>query len=313
MKFAFVFPGQGSQSVGMLAAFVAAHEDYPAVRDTLAEASDVLHQDIAALVAEGPLDQLGLTINTQPLMLAADIAIFRAWRATGGDAPLVVAGHSLGEYAALVAAGVIDFSTALPLVRFRAEAMQEAVPVGTGTMAVILGLEDDAVRACCIESAQHEVVEAVNFNAPMQVVIAGHRGAVERACDAAKAKGAKRALILPVSAPFHSSLMKPAADRLAGHLAGVAFSTPQVDVINNIDVAMPRDAASIREALVRQAFGPVRWAETIRKMAADGVTHVVECGPGKILAGLTRRVDGNLLSSAIVDPASLLQTRELLR
>ena len=313
MKFSFVFPGQGSQSVGMLAAFVAAHEDHPAVRDTLAEASDVLHQDIAALVAEGPLERLALTTNTQPVMLAADVAVFRAWRAAGGNAPFVVAGHSLGEYAALVAAGVLEFSAALPLVRLRAEAMQEAVPVGTGAMAAILGLEDDAVRACCSESAQHEVVEAVNFNAPMQVVIAGHRGAVERACEAAKARGAKRALILPVSAPFHSSLMKPAADRLAGHLADVVFSTPQMDVINNIDVAMPQAAASMRDALVRQASGPVRWAETIRKMAAEGVTHVVECGPGKVLAGLTRRVDGSLVSAAIVDPASLAQTRELLQ
>ena len=317
MKFAFVFPGQGSQSIAMLDAFVAACDRHPAVRDTLAEASDILHQDIAALIAAGPVEQLGLTANTQPVMLTVGVAIYRAWRAAGGGTPAVVAGHSLGEYAALVAAGALDFRDALPLVRFRALAIQEAVPVGTGAMAAILGLDDDAVRACCVEAefeaAQGEVVEAVNFNAPAQVVIAGHKAAVERACAAAKAKGAKRAMMLQVSAPFHSSLMKPAADRLSKYLAGVAMAAPNIDVVNNVDVAVRHDAAAIRDALVRQAAGPVRWVETIRKMATDGVTHVVECGPGKVLYGLTKRINENLAGAAIVDPASLQQTLELLK
>ena len=312
MTFAFVFPGQGSQSVGMLDAMVAARDAHPAVAATLEEASDVLKQDIAGLIAKGPAEDLGLTTNTQPVMLAAGVAMWRAWQAAGGPNPAVMAGHSLGEYAALVAAGALAFADALPLVRFRAQAMQEAVPVGVGGMAAILGLEDDAVRAACAESANGQVVEAVNFNAPSQVVIAGDKAAVERACEACKAKGAKRALMLPVSAPFHSSLMKPAAERLAGRLAEVTFTAPTIAVINNIDVKAEQDPAAIRDALVRQAAGPVRWVEIVRKMADDGVTQAVECGPGKVLTGMTKRIDARVTGLAIFDPASLASTLEAL-
>jgi [acyl-carrier-protein] S-malonyltransferase len=308
-KFAFVFPGQGAQAIGMLNGFA----DNAVVRQTVAEASDAVGFDLGKLIAEGPKEDLDLTTNTQPVMLTAAVAVYRAWIAAGGNAPAVVAGHSLGEYSALVAAGVIAFKDAVPLVRFRAQAMQEAVPVGQGGMAAILGLSDDEVRAACEEAAQGQVVEAVNFNAPAQVVIAGHKGAVERACEAAKAKGAKRALPLPVSAPFHSSLLKPASDRLRDYMAGLAFAAPQVSLINNVDVAVARDAAGIKDALVRQAASPVRWVETIRKMAADGVTHVIECGPGKVLTGLTKRINGDLIGEAIVDQPSLDKALELLK
>ena len=301
MTFAFVFPGQGSQSVGMLNAF----GDHPAVAATLAEASDALGQDIGKLIAEGPAEELNLTTNTQPVMLTAAVAVYRAWQAEGGPTPTVVAGHSLGEYSALVAAGAIAFKDAVPLVRFRAKAMQEAVPVGEGGMAAILGLSDDDVRAACAEASVAGVVEAVNFNAPAQVVIAGTKAAVEKACEIAKAKGAKRALPLPVSAPFHSSLLKPASDRLRDYLANVTVNAPAIPVINNVDVAVVSDPAAIKEALVRQAASPVRWVETIQKMKADGITRVVECGPGKVLAGLVKRIDGGIVGDAVFDPATL--------
>ncbi|MDB5768789.1 MAG: fabD [Collimonas fungivorans] len=300
-KFAFVFPGQGSQAVGMLNGFA----DNPVVKDTVAEASEALQFDLGKLIAEGPKEELDLTTNTQPVMLTAAVACYRAWLAAGGKAPALVAGHSLGEYSALVAAGVIAFKDAVPLVRFRAQAMQQAVPVGQGGMAVILGLSDEDVRAVCAAAAQGEIVEAVNFNAPAQVVIAGHKGAIERACVAAKEKGAKRALPLPVSAPFHSSLLKPASDRLREYMQGLVFAAPQIALINNVDVAIVNDPAAIKDALVRQAASPVRWVETVQKIAAEGITHVVECGPGKVLAGLTKRINDSLIGDMIVDQASL--------
>ncbi|MBU6291302.1 MAG: ACP S-malonyltransferase [Burkholderiales bacterium] len=298
---AFVFPGQGSQAIGMLNGFA----DNPVVRDTISEASEVLQLDLAKLIAEGPKESLDLTTNTQPVMLASAVAFYRAWVAAGGALPALVAGHSLGEYSALVAAGVIEFRDAVPLVRFRAQAMQEAVPVGQGGMAAILGLSDDDVRAACAEAAQGEVVEPVNFNAPAQVVIAGHKAAVERACEVAKSKGAKRALPLPVSAPFHSSLLKPASDRLREYLAGVEFSLPRIQLINNVDVAIESDAVAIKDALVRQAAAPVRWVESVQKMSALGITRVIECGPGKVLSGLVKRIDTQLSADAINDQASL--------
>ncbi len=300
-QLAFVFPGQGSQAIGMLNGFAG----NKVVEDTVAEASDALQFDLGKLIAEGPKEALDLTTNTQPVMLASAVAFYRAWIAAGGKLPSIVAGHSLGEYSALVAAGVIAFKDAVPLVRFRAQAMQEAVPVGQGGMAAILGLSDDDVRAACAEAAQGEVVEPVNFNAPAQVVIAGHKAAVERACEAAKAKGAKRALPLPVSAPFHSSLLKPASDRLRDYLANVNFSQPAIQLVNNVDVAIVNDPAAIKDALVRQAASPVRWVESVQKMATLGVSRVVECGPGKVLTGLVKRIDGNLIGEAIVDQASL--------
>ncbi|GAB3625246.1 Malonyl CoA-acyl carrier protein transacylase [Pandoraea terrae] len=309
MTYAFVFPGQGSQTVGMLNAF----GDHPAVRETLAEASDALDQDLAKLIAEGPAEDLNLTTNTQPVMLSAAYAVYRAWLAEGGAAPAFVAGHSLGEYTALVAAGVIAFKDAVPLVRFRAQAMQEAVPVGQGGMAAVLGLDDDAVRAVCAEASVAGVVEAVNFNAPAQVVIAGSKAGVEKACELAKAAGAKRALVLPVSAPFHSSLLKPASDRLREYLASVPFAAPQIPLLNNVDVVIETDAARIKDALVRQAAAPVRWVESVQALAAQGVTQVVECGPGKVLTGLTKRIDGNLTGMSITDPASLAEALNLLK
>lgn len=307
MKFAFVFPGQGSQSVGMLNAFA----DHAVVRETVQEASDALNQDLGKLIAEGPVEDLNLTTNTQPVMLTAAYAIYRAWQQAGGPKPAIVAGHSLGEYTALVAAGAIAFRDAVPLVRFRAQAMQTAVPVGVGGMAAILGLDDDTVRAVCAEASVAGVVEAVNFNAPAQVVIAGHKAAVEKACEVAKTKGAKRALPLPVSAPFHSSLLKPASDQLREYLASVDVQVPSIPVINNVDVAVVNEPAKIKDALVRQAAGPVRWVESVQAMAAQGVTHVVECGPGKVLAGLTKRIDGNLVGASVFDPASLEETLKL--
>jgi [acyl-carrier-protein] S-malonyltransferase len=308
-KFAFVFPGQGSQAVGMLNGFAG----NPVVQQTLAEASDAIGFDLGKLIAEGPKEELDLTTNTQPVMLTAAVATWRAWLAAGGAMPALVAGHSLGEYSALVAAGVIRFADAVPLVRFRAQAMQEAVPVGQGGMAAILGLSDGDVRAACAEAAQGEVVEPVNFNAPAQVVIAGSKAAVERACDAAKARGAKRALVLPVSAPFHSSLLQPASLRLREYMEKLEFAAPTIPLINNVDVAIVNDPAAIKDALVRQAASPVRWVETVKKMAAEGISHVVECGPGKVLAGLTKRIDGALSGEAIVDAASLEKTLELLK
>lgn len=309
MKFALVFPGQGSQSIGMMQPFAASE----VVRATFAVASEVLGQDLWRLAAEGPAEELNSTVNTQPLMLAAGYAVYQAWREAGGPEPALVAGHSLGEYTALVAAGVITFRDALPLVRFRAQAMQDAVPKGTGAMAAILGLDDGAVRAVCEEAAQEEVVEAVNFNAPSQVVIAGHAGAVTRATVLARSRGAKRAIMLPVSAPFHCSLLKPAAERLAGYLKNIAFDAPRIPVVNNVDVAIETDAARIKDALARQAYSPVRWVDTIRRMAAEGVTRVAECGPGKVLAGLTRRIDGNLQSFAVTDPQTLQQALHAVR
>src|SRR3990170_2274728 len=286
MKLAMVFPGQGSQSVGMMQAY----GDVAAVREVLAEASDALGQDLGKLMAEGPAEQLNQTVNTQPVMLTAGYAAYRAWIGLGGVEPALMAGHSLCEYAALVAAGVLSFRDALPLVRFRAQAMQEAVPQGQGAMAAILGLDEDAVRAACAGAAQGEIVQAVNFNSPGQVVIAGHAAAVKRACDAAKAKGAKRALPLPVSAPFHSTLMKPAAEKLKGYLLRVEMVSPKISVVNNVDVTVLSEPDAIKDALVRQAASPVRWVETIRRMAESGVTHVIECGPGKVLAGMTKRI-----------------------
>ncbi len=306
---AFVFPGQGSQAVGMLNGFAGNQ----VVADTLAEASEALKLDLGKMIAEGPKEDLDLTTNTQPVMLASAVAFYRAWIAAGGAIPSVVAGHSLGEYSALVAAGVIDFKDAVPLVRFRAQAMQEAVPVGQGGMAARLGLSDDDVRAACAEAAQGEVVEPVNFNAPAQVVIAGHKAAVERACEVAKAKGAKRALPLPVSAPFHSSLLKPASDRLRDYLAGIAFHSPSIPLINNVDVAVVQDTAVIKDALVRQAASPVRWVETVQKMHTDGITRVIECGPGKVLTGLVKRINGELTADCITEQASLDSILEALK
>ena len=301
MKLAMVFPGQGSQSVGMLTGYAG----LAGVDGVRAAAEAALGADFLKLLDQGPAEQLGLTVNTQPAMVTAALAAYRAWLAAGGPAPAIVAGHSLGEYSALVAAGSLTLEDALPLVRFRAQAMQQAVPEGQGAMAAILGLDDDAARAACAEAAQGEVVQAVNFNAPGQVVIAGHKAAVNRAIDACKARGAKRAMPLPVSAPFHSSLMQPAADALAPYLEKVPVSAPAVPVINNVDVKIETDPKAIRDALVRQAAAPVRWAETIRSMAEQGVTHVVECGPGKVLAGMVKRIDPKLQGIAAADRASL--------
>ena len=308
-SFAFVFPGQGSQAIGMLNGFA----DNAAVKATMTEASDVLHFDLIKLIAEGPKEDLDLTTNTQPVMLACAVAFYRAWLAAGGHTPSIVAGHSLGEYSALVAAGALQFADAVPLVRFRAQAMQEAVPVGQGGMAAILGLSDEDVRASCLEAAQGQVVEAVNFNAPLQVVIAGHKAAVERACEIAKAKGAKRALALPVSAPFHSSLLKPASDRLRDYLSGIEFSVPKINLVNNVDVAIVTDPALIKDALVRQAASPVRWVETVQKIAATGATRLIECGPGKVLSGLTKRIQADMQADAVFDQASLDATLETLK
>lgn len=301
MKIAFVFPGQGSQSVGMMQGW----GDRAEVRATFAEASDALGQDLWGLVTDGPADLLNQTVNTQPAMLAADIAAWRVWQAAGGPMPALLAGHSLGEYAALVAAGSLDFADAIRLVRFRAEAMQSAVPEGIGAMAAILGLDDDVVRSVCADASGGEVVEAVNLNSPGQVVIAGHKGAVERAMALAKEKGAKRALPLPVSVPSHSSLMRPAAERLLAHLHDVAIASPSIPVLHNTDVQSHADAESIRGALAKQLHTPVRWVETVRALKAAGVERVIECGPGKVLAGLNKRIDDSLPAMALVDEASL--------
>jgi len=312
--FAFVFPGQGSQSVGMLDAWA----DHPVVLDTLKEASDALGEDVAKLIHEGPKEALALTTNTQPVMLVSAVAAYRAWLAEGGAKPSVVAGHSLGEYSALVASGVLTLAQAAPLVRLRAAAMQEAVPVGVGAMAAILGLPSEQVMAGCKEAqasfaaGSAEVVEAANFNDAAQTVIAGSKAAVDKACEVLKGMGAKRALLLPVSAPFHSSLMKPAADKLREKLATVTLALPQIPVLNNIDVAIETDADRIRDALFRQAFGPVRWVECVQAIKARGVTTLVECGPGKVLAGMTRRIDPELNGVALYDPATLAEVKGLL-
>ena len=309
--FAFVFPGQGSQSVGMLDAW----GDHPAVRDTLAEASAALGEDIGALIHGGPKEALELTTNTQPVMLTAAIACYRAWRAEGGAAPAAVAGHSLGEYSALVAAGALTLADALPLVRFRAQAMQHAVPVGAGAMAAILGLDAAQVRAACaaVVAETGEVVEPANFNDPKQTVIAGSKAGVGHACELLKAAGAKRTLLLAVSAPFHSSLMKPAAEALRERLASVVLSPPHIAVVNNIDVAVQTEPAAIRDALYRQAFGPVRWVEVTQALRARGLLHILECGPGKVLSGLVKRVDADIQSTTVLDPASLQAAQEMLK
>jgi [acyl-carrier-protein] S-malonyltransferase len=303
MKLAMVFPGQGSQAVGM----VRAYAGLPGVDEVRQQAGEALGADFLKLLDEGPQEALNQTVNTQPAMVTAGYAAYAAWRALGGPAPEVVAGHSLGEYTALVAAAAIDFRQCLPLVRFRAQAMQEAVPEGQGAMAAILNLDDDAVRAACAEAAQGQVVDAVNFNSPGQVVIAGHKDAVARAMELCKAKGAKRALALPVSAPFHSSLMRPAAERLRDYIAGVAVAAPACQLVNNVDVRVETQPEAIKDALVRQAAAPVRWVETVHKMRALGVTHVLECGPGKVLAGMVKRVDAAMQSGALADKASLQQ------
>ena len=308
--FAFVFPGQGSQSVGMLDAW----GDHPAVRRTLAEASAALGEDIAALIHDGPKELLELTTNTQPVMLTAAIACYNAWRAEGGAEPAAVAGHSLGEYSALVAAGALTLADALPLVRLRAQAMQQAVPVGAGAMAAILGLDAGVVREVCAAVAADtgEVVAPANFNDPKQTVIAGSKAGVDRACEALKAAGAKRALLLAVSAPFHSSLMKPAAEALRERLKSVEIRTPTIPVVNNVDVATPADPDAIRDALYRQAYGPVRWVEVVQALRSRGLQHVIECGPGKVLSGLVKRIDGEMISMTLLDPASLNDAKEML-
>jgi [acyl-carrier-protein] S-malonyltransferase len=312
--FAFVFPGQGSQSVGMLDAW----GDHPVVLESIKEASDALGEDLGKLIQEGPKEALGLTTNTQPVMLVAAVAAYRVWMSEVGVAPFVVAGHSLGEYSALVVSGVLTLSQATPLVRFRAQAMQDAVPVGVGAMAAILGMDAAKVIAGCADVTAGfspeslEIVEAVNFNDPAQTVIAGSKAAVEKACEVLKASGAKRALPLPVSAPFHSSLMKPAAEKLHEKLSSTAFCVPQITLINNIDVTSEQDADRIRDALYRQAFGPVRWVECVRAIQALGVTTLVECGPGKVLAGMVKRIDPELVGLALLDPESLVSVKNIL-
>lgn len=305
MAFAFVFPGQGSQSVGMMTAY----GDSPVVRATFDEASATLGQDLWQLVGEGPAELLAQTVNTQPLMLTAAIAAYRLWLEKGGRLPSIVAGHSLGEYSALVAAGVLEFKDAVPLVRLRATAMQEAVPVGTGAMAAILNLDDAKIREACAEAIAavggDAVVEPVNFNGPGQTVIAGSKAAVEKACEGCKSRGAKRAVLLPVSAPFHSSLIRPAADRLAERLAELTFQTPKIPVINNVDVAIESDPEKIKDALVRQAYSPVRWVETVQRIASLGMTTVAECGPGKVLAGLAKRCAESVTGIPLADVASI--------
>ena len=309
--FAFVFPGQGSQSVGMLDGW----GDHPAVRQTLDEAAAALGVDVGRLIREGPKEQLDLTTNTQPVMLVAGVACYRAWLAQTKAAPDVVAGHSLGEYTALVAAGALSFAEALPLVRFRAQAMQEAVPVGTGAMAAILGLEAAAVVEGCAQAAREmgTIVQAANFNDPKQIVIAGTKAGVDKACELLKAAGAKRALPLAVSAPFHSALMKPAAERLRERLATTPIDAPFIPVIDNIDVRSESEPSAIREALYRQAFGPVRWSETIQAIRGRGMGHVFECGPGRVLAGMVKRIEPDAVSATVFDPASLADAAALLR
>ncbi len=308
MKIAIVFPGQGSQRQGMLQGFA----DSPTVRDTMLEASNALGQDLWQMIEAGPPEELNATVNTQPVMLSSAYAMYRAWEVAGGPRAEVMAGHSLGEYTALVAAGALAFADAVPLVRFRAQAMQEAVPMGAGAMAVVMGLDADAVRAVCAEAAQGDVVEAVNFNDATQIVIAGLKPAVERACILAKGRGAKRALPLPVSAPFHSSLLRPAADRLRERLAGTIVRAPTIPVIHNVDVATHNEPGEIRIALAQQAASPVRWVETVQAMVALGVTHVIEIGPGKVLQGMVKRIAPQVMALAVADAESLKSTLEAL-
>ncbi|GGY10507.1 ACP S-malonyltransferase [Paludibacterium paludis] len=301
MAFAFLFPGQGSQSLGMMDGFA----ELPVVRETFDEASRVLGEDLWAMLGAPTADAINATVNTQPVMLTAGVAVWRAWQARGGQLPVALAGHSLGEYTALVAAGALAFEDALRLVRLRAVAMQEAVPEGAGAMAAILGLDDESIRAACAETAQGEVVEAVNFNSPGQVVIAGGKAAVERAMEACKTRGAKRALPLPVSVPSHCALMRPAADRLAAALADVIIHTPVINVTHNVDVTCHEEPDAIRDALVRQLYSPVRWTETVAALAGGGITRMAECGPGKVLAGLAKRIDGNVKCFALTDMAAM--------
>ena len=314
-KFAFVFPGQGSQSVGMLDAW----GDHPAVAEVLREASDALSQDVGKLIREGSKEELALTTNTQPVMLVAGVAAYRAWLYEGGAVPALVAGHSLGEYSALVAAGSLMLSQAAPLVRFRAAAMQEAIPVGVGAMAAILGMASDQVIEICVQvtasfgSESAETAEAVNFNDPLQTVIAGSKAAVDKACEALKAAGAKRALLLPVSAPFHSSLMRPAADRLLQKLAEINLLAPQIPLLNNVDVVIESDPQRIKDALYRQAFGSVRWVESVQALHCSGVQAVIECGPGKILSGMIKRINADMPSGAVFDLASLQDSKNILQ
>jgi [acyl-carrier-protein] S-malonyltransferase len=310
MKLAFVFPGQGSQAVGMLNDMA----DLSVVKNTIIEASDALGLDLLAMMQNGPAEDLNLTVNTQPVMLTASVAFYRAWLEAGGAKPDIMAGHSLGEYSALTAANVLSLTDAVKLVRLRAQAMQNAVPVGVGGMAAVLGIDDAVVKQVCADAqaATGEIVEAVNFNSPGQVVIAGHKGAVEKACELAKAAGAKRALVLPVSAPFHSTLLQPAAEKLQAALAELNLHTPEIPVVNNVDVRIETDVARIKDALVRQAWHPVRWVECAQFIAEQGVTDMVECGPGKVLAGLAKRIDARLAGHALVDQASLNTIRAAL-
>ncbi len=309
MNFAFVFPGQGSQSIGMLAAY----GDVAPVQDTLEEASQALGRNLSEMIASGPADLLNQTVNTQPAMLVAGVAVYRLWQSLGGPVPTMMAGHSLGEYTALVCAGALDFSDAVRLVSLRAEAMQTAVPEGVGAMAAVLGLDDDAIRAVCTEAARDEVLEAVNFNSPGQVVIAGNKAAVERGCLLAREKGAKRALLLPVSVPSHCALMRPAADKLRVALADIKVNTPTVAVLHNADVASHSDPDAIRDALARQLYSPVRWVETVRTFATQGIELVAECGPGKVLAGLNKRIVDGLPGVALADAAALADTLAKIR
>jgi [acyl-carrier-protein] S-malonyltransferase len=309
MKFAFVFPGQGSQSVGMMAAY----GDTAPVRDAFTEASDALGEDLWAMVAGGPVEVLNQTVNTQPAMLAAGVAVYRLWQSQGGRAPALMAGHSLGEYTALVCAGALNFTDAVRLVRLRAEAMQSAVPEGVGAMAAVLGLDDDAVRAVCMQAAQGEVLEAVNFNSPGQVVIAGNKSAVDRGCVLAKENGAKRALPLPVSVPSHCALMKPAAEQLRAALGTIQVKIPVLPVLHNADVASHNDPDAIRDALARQLYSPVRWVETVQAMAAQGILLIAECAPGKVLAGLNKRIVEGVTGMALADAAALADTLEKIK
>ena len=310
MKIAFVFPGQGSQAVGMMKSFA----QLPGVRDTFSEASDAIGQDLWKLVEDGPGEELNLTVNTQPVMLTADVALHRAWVADKGTPPAISAGHSLGEYSALVAGGAIDFADAVSLVRFRAQAMQEAVPAGVGAMAAILGLEDEVVRAACEEASDtNEIVEAANFNSPAQVVIAGNTAAVERAMEVAKGKGAKRAIMLPMSVPSHCSLMRPAAERMRERLKAVDIGPSSVPILHNVDVSSAGSAEAVRDALVRQLYLPVRWVETIRAMVSAGATHIVECGPGRVLAGLNKRIAPETPTFSFADEPAFKQALAALR
>lgn len=308
-QFAFVFPGQGSQSRGMMNGYA----DFAVVRDTFTEASDILKQDLWQLVAEGSDADLNATMNTQPIMLTAGVAVYRAWQSQSGAKPALMAGHSLGEYTALVAAGAIQFADALPLVRYRAQCMQQAVPEGVGGIAAILGLDDDVVHAVCMEGAQGEVLEAVNFNSPGQVVIAGNRAAVERGMELAKAKGAKRAIMLPMSVPSHCGLLKGAAEQLRAYLNSVSMQVPAIPVLHNADVAFYNDAAKIKDALVRQLYSPVRWVETVLAFGKQGITHNVECAPGRVLAGLNKRIDTNQQALALNDSEALKSALSIIR